>query len=175
VNSGTPRARIADIIRDSGKMGGDAPGASPEQLAAAASALSGLAGGVSPGTFAAAEAIDEALAKRFSALSPTATVERDVEAPYESAGRALILALQACGFNVAAAFDTDSGAVLEANKPLSVASVAFAVTLAITDRGATTHLNGKAQHIGVDWGGQNVKLLNALFDKTNDYLKLFKS
>jgi hypothetical protein len=175
VNSGTPRARIADIIRDSGKMGGDVPGASPDQIAAAASAISGAMTGVSAGTFAAAEAIDDELAKHFSALSPTATVERDVEAPYETAGRALILALQACGFNIGAAFDTESGAMLEVKKPLSLASVAFAVTLAIADRGATTHLSGQATHTGVDWGSQNAKVLNALFDKANDYLKLFKS
>lgn len=171
MNAEAPRARIADIIRDSGKMGGDQPGVSQDQLAAIASVMGG---GASAGTVFASEAIADELAKRFPQLAPSAAVERDVDAPYEKAGRALVLALQACGLNITAAFDTESGAMLEVKKPMSLMAVPFSVTIAIVDRGATTHLTGQAQHTGVDFG-RNVKLLTELFDKTNDYLKLMSS
>jgi hypothetical protein len=170
VNSQAPRARIADIIRESGKLGADQPGVSQSQLDAVAAVLSGA----SAGTVFASEAITGELAKRFPKLSPCATVERDVDASYEPAGRALILALQSCGLNLSAAFDTESGAILEAKKPMSLTAAAFTVTIAIVDSGAVTHLRGQAQHTGMDWG-QNAKLLNQLFDKTSDYLNLFKS
>ncbi len=166
-----PRVRISDIIRNSGKMGTDTPGMSPEQLASMAAAISGTPAAA---VLASQELSDE-LAKRFPKLSPTSALERDFEAPYEMAGRALVLALQACGFVLGAAFDTGSGAMLEVKKPMSLLAVPFTVTVTIVDRGATTHFSGQAQHTGVDWGGKNAKLLNQLFDKTNDYLKLFRS
>jgi hypothetical protein len=171
VNSEAPRARIADIIRTSGKMGADTPGVSNDQLSAIASAIGT---GASAGTVLASEAITDELAKRFPKLAPTATVERDFDAAYEQAGRALILALQACSMNVSAAFDTGSGAMLEVKKPMSLTAPPYSITIAITDRGASTHFSAQAQHTGMDWG-QNAKLLGGLFDKTDDYLKLFKS
>jgi hypothetical protein len=164
------RPRIADIIRDSGKMGGDASGASQDQLAAVAAAISGAPAG----TILASEAIANELAQRFPKLASKTSVERNLEAAYETGGRALILALQACGYVINAAFDTSSGAVLETKKPVSLLAPPFVVILTLTDGGAQTHLAGTAQHTGVDWG-QNAKLLNALFDKANEYLALFKS
>jgi len=167
--SETPRARIADIIRDSGKMGGDQPGVS-DQIAAFATGISGAPAG----TIFASEQLSDALAKRFPKLAASASVERDADAPYETAGRALILALQACGLNLTAAFDTESGAMLEVKKPMSLLAPPFTISITIAERGATTHFSGQSQHTGADWG-RNAKLLNELFDKTNDYLKLFKS
>jgi hypothetical protein len=169
VSSETPRARIADIIASSGKMGADRAGAE-SQVAAMAAAISG----VPSGTFLASEEITDALAKRFPKLEAKGSVERDVDAPYETAGRALILALQSCGLSIGAAFDTESGAVLEVKKPMTLLAPSFALTIAVADRGATTHLTAQAQHAGMDWG-QNSKLLAQLFDTTDGYLKLFKS
>jgi hypothetical protein len=163
-----PRPRIADIIRDSGKMGTD-HSASSGDLAAAVSAISGTPAGV----LTVSEALGDELAKRFPRLSAKAGTAYDLDAPYETSGRALILALQACGHAISAAFDTASGAIIETKKPLSLLSSAFTMALALTDRGETSHLEGQAQHVGVDWG-QNKKLLNELVAKTNDYLKLFK-
>ncbi len=169
-DANSQRPRIADIIRESGKMGGDAGGASQDQLAAFAAAISGAPAG----TVLASEAIANELAQRFPKLASKASVERDTDAAYETAGRALILALQACGYTLSAAFDTSSGAVLETKKPMSLLAGPFVVVITITDGGTQTHLAGTAQHTGVDWG-QNAKLLNALFDKTNEYLTLFRS
>jgi hypothetical protein len=151
-------------------MGSDETGLSQDQLTAIATAISGAA---SAGTILAAEAIDNELAKRFHALSTEALVERDLDGAYETVGRALILALQACGHTLSAAFDAASGAMLEAKKPLSVFAPPFTVTLAVADNGATTHLSAHAEHVGMDWG-QNTKVLNQLLDKTNEYLTLFK-
>jgi hypothetical protein len=171
VNPETPRARIADIIRASGKMGTDQAGASPEQLAALASVIGG---GASGATIQLSEALSEEVAKRFPKFASSSSVERDADAPYETAGRALILALQACGLSLAAAFDTESGAALEVKKPMSLLAPGFTLAISLTDRGAVTHLSGQAQHTGLDWG-QNAKLLNGLFDKTNEYLARFES
>ena len=165
-----PRARIADIIRESGKMGNAATGVTPDQIAAFAATI----GGASAGAFLASESLADELAKRFSRLATNAALERELDAPYETAGRALILALQACNHVLNAAFDTASGAILETKKPMSLLAPAFTVTIAITDNGATTHLNAQAQHTGMNWG-QNQKVLNELFTKTDDYLTLFKS
>jgi hypothetical protein len=166
-----PRPRIADIIRDSGKMGADQPGPSQDQLAAIAGAIGG---GASAGTVLASEQLANELAQRFPRLSTNATVERDFEAAYATAGRALILALQANNHTLSAAFDTASGAILEVKKPLSLLAPPFTVTITMTDLGATTRLAAIAQHTGMDWG-QNAKLLSQLFDKTNEYLSLFKT
>jgi hypothetical protein len=166
----SPRARIADIIRDSGKVGNDQPGPSQDQLAAFTAVISGA----SAGTVLASEALVDELAKRFPRLSTSAVVERDFDAPYETAGRAFILALQAGDFILNAAFDTASGAMLEVKKPMSLLAVAYTVTATINDGGATTHLKAQATHTGMDLG-QNAKLLNQLFDKTNEYLTLFKA
>lgn len=152
-------------------MGSDRPGTPPDQIAAAAAAVSGA----TAGTFLASQALTEALAKRFPGLAPTGTAERDFDGSYETVGRALVLALQAGGEAVNAAFDTASGAILEVKKPMTLTSPAFTMTIALTDNGATTRLSARAQHTGVDWGGQNAKILNALFDKTSEYLSLFKS
>lgn len=171
MNAETPRARIADIIRNSGKMGADQAGVTNDQLAAIAAALGG---GVSAGTVYASEALANELAKRFPKLSPSAALERDVAAPYERAAKALVLALQACGLNVAAAFDTESGAMLEVKKPMSLLAPPYAITLTVLDRGFTTHFIGQATHTGMDLG-RNAKLLTQLFDRTNDYLKLMSS
>lgn len=166
-----PRARIADIIRDSGKMAASDSSASPDKIAAVAAVLTGTPAGV----FAASESISDALAARFRKLSASATVERDVEAAYETAGRALVLAMAACGYVFNAAFDTASGAILEAKKPMSLLSAAFTVSVAMVDRGATTHLTVVVQHLGVDWGNLNAKTVDELLSKTTDYLKLFAS
>jgi hypothetical protein len=164
-----PRARIADIIRDSGKMGGDQPAASQDQLAAIAAAISGA----SAGTLLASEALANELAKRFR-LSTGATVERDLDAPYETTGRALILAMQACSYVLNAAFDTESGAIVEAKKPISLLSPAFTLTVTVADRGTSTHVNATAQHTGMDWG-QNQKRLDELVTTTEQYLNRFKT
>ena len=86
----------------------------------------------------------------------------------------MILALQACGLNLTAAFDTESGAALEVKKPMSLLAPGFTLAITLTDRGSVTHVSGQAQHTGLDWG-QNAKLLNGLFDKTDEYLTRFKS
>ncbi|MGA8532597.1 MAG: hypothetical protein WB615_00650, partial [Candidatus Tumulicola sp.] len=86
------RARIADIIRDSGKLGAEQPSSSQSDLAAAVGALSNTPAGV----LLASEAISDALAKRFHGLSASADIDCDLAAPYETSGRALVLALQAC-------------------------------------------------------------------------------
>jgi hypothetical protein len=166
----SPRPRIADIIRDSGKMGGDQSGPSQDQLAAIAAAI----GGASAGTVLASEQLASELAKRFPRLSSGAALERDLDAAYETTGRALILALQACGLTLSAAFDTASGAILELKKAMSLLAPQFTVTIAITEHNMSTHLAARAQHTGMDWG-QNAKLLNQLFDKTSEYLSLFKT
>jgi hypothetical protein len=166
----TPRARIADIIRDSGKMGSDQPATSQSDLVAAVSAVSGTPAGV----LTVSQALGDELAKRFPSLSAKADAEYDLAADYETSGRALILALQACNYVVSAAFDTASGAVLETKKPLSLLSVAFTVTIAIADRGASTHLSAHVEHVGLNWG-QNEKLLKELIGKTDEYLKLFQA
>jgi hypothetical protein len=166
-----PRARIADIIRDSGRMAGSDSTVSPDKLAAVAAVLTGTPAGV----FSASESISDELAHRFAKLSASATVEHDVEAAYETTGRALVLAMAACGYVLSAAFDTASGAVVEAKKPMSLLSAAFAISIAMLDRGATTtHLTIAVQHVGIDWG-LNQKTVNELLTKTNDYLKLFAS
>lgn len=170
MNAENARPRIADIIRESGKMGPDASPTSQSELASIAAAISGG----SAGAFLASEAVTDELAKRFPKLATTAAVERDGDAGYATAARALVLALQSCGFNIVAAFDTEGGSVLEVKKPLSLLAPAFSVIVAVSDRGATTHFRSQAQHTGMDWG-QNAKLLNQLFDKTNEYLQLFKS
>jgi|SRR5579883_1324494 len=167
---GAPRPPIAEIIRDSGKMGADASGASKDQLASMAAAITGA----SAGTFLASQALSDEIAKRFSRLSTKAMLERDFAAPYDAVGRALILALQSCGHVLNAAFDTATGAVLETRKPMSLLAPAFVVTIAVTDNGATTHAAAQAQHTGLDWG-QNAKVAAEVFDKTGDYLDLFKS
>jgi hypothetical protein len=169
VSSETPRARIAGIIAGSGKMGADNAGAE-SQVAAMAAAISG----VPSGTFLASEQLTDALAKRFPKLAAKAAVEHDLDAPYETAGRALILALRACGLTIGAAFDTESGAVLEVKRPMTLLAPSFTLTIAIADRGETTHLTAQVQHAGIDWG-QNAKLLAQLFDTADGYLKLFKS
>lgn len=171
MNAEASRARIADIIRNSGKMGGDAAGVTNDQLSAIAAAMGA---GVSAGTVYASEALTNELAKRFPQLASSAAVERDADAPYEKAGRALILAVQACGLNVAAAFDTESGAMLEVKKPMSLLAPPFSIAITMLDHGTVTHFTGQATHTGVDFG-RNAKLLAELFDKTNDYLKLMSS
>jgi hypothetical protein len=170
VNPEVPRARIADIIRASGKMGADQAGASPEQLAALSAAL----GGASAATIQVSEALSDELAKRFPKFASSSSVERDFAIPYETAGRALILALQACGINLTAAFDTESGAALEVKKPMALLAPAFTLTITLADRGNVTHVSGQAEHTGLDWG-QNAKLLNQLFDATNEYVARFKA
>ena len=147
MNPETPRARIADIIRASGKMGTDQAGASPEQLAALASVIGG---GASGATIQLSEALSEEVAKRFPKFASSGSVERDADAPYETAGRALILALQACGLNLTAAFDTESGAALEVKKPMSLLAPGFTLAITLTDRGSVTHVSGQAQHTGLD-------------------------
>jgi hypothetical protein len=169
-DSQPPRARIADIIRDSGRMAGSDSSVSPDKLAAIAAVLTGTPAGV----FTASESISDELAQRFRKLSASATVENDVEAAYELTGRALVLALAACSYEQSAAFDTASGAMLEAKKPMSLLSAAVTVSIAVLDRGATTHLTIAVQHVGLDWG-VNAKAVNELLTKTNDYLKLFAS
>ena len=169
-DSQPPRARIADIIRESGRIAG-ADTVSPDKMAAVASVLTGAPAGV----FAASESISDELATRFRKLSASATVERDLEAGYETTGRALVLAMAACGYVFNAAFDTASGAILEAKKPMSLLSTAFTVSIAVVDRGATTHLTIAIRHVGVDWGNLNAKTIDELLTKTNDYLKLFAS
>ncbi|MGB8521297.1 MAG: hypothetical protein WCD38_14145 [Candidatus Tumulicola sp.] len=166
-----PRARIADIIRDSGRMAGADSSISPDKIAAVASVLTGTPAGV----IAASESISDELAARFRKLSASATVERDIEAGYETAGHALVLAMAACGYVLTAAFDTASGAILEAKKPMSLLSTAFTVSIAMVDRGATTHLTVAIQHVGVDWGNLNAKTIEELLMKTAGYLKLFAS
>jgi hypothetical protein len=96
------RARIADIIRESGKMGQGASGSQADIGAALGSLL-----GQPAGMVAVSQALAESLSSRFN-LSSAQAVETDIQAPYETAGRALILACQACGLNVSAAFDTAS-------------------------------------------------------------------
>jgi hypothetical protein len=162
------RARIADIIRDSGKMAQDAP-ASQSDIGSALGSLFGQPAGM----VAVSQALAEALSTRFN-LSSGQSIETELEAPYETAGRALILALQACGLTVGAAFDTDSGAMLEAKRSMQLFSNPIALTIVLTDRGTATHLTGKADHIGMDWG-QNKRILAQLFAKTNEYLSLFRS
>jgi hypothetical protein len=162
------RARIADIIRDSGKMAQGAPG-SQADIGSALSSLFGQPAGM----VTVSQALAESLSSRFN-LSSGQSVESDVDAPYETAGRALILALQACGLNVSAAFDTASGAILETKRAMQLFSNPITLTVTITDRGAATHLAGHADHIGMDWG-QNKKILAQLFAKTNEYLALFRS
>ncbi len=171
MNPEPPRARVADIIRASGKLGIDQPGASAEQLAALASVIGG---GASGATIQLSEALSEEVAKRFPKFASSSSVERDFADPYETAGRALILALQACGLNLTAAFDTESGAVLEVKRPMSLLAPGFTLAITLTDRGDVTHFSGQAQHTGLDWG-QNAKLLNQLFDKTDEYVMRFKS
>ncbi len=166
-----PRPRIADIIRESGKMGADQSGPSQDQLAAVVGAITSTPAGV----FLASQALTDELAKRFQKLSPSASIEHDFDAPYDVAGRALVLALYAGSNALSAAFDTATGAILEVKKPLSLTSVAFTLTIAVADRGATTHVTIQTQHVGVDWGGQNVKVANELVAKTTEYLDLFKS
>ena len=169
-DSQPPRARIADIIRDSGKMTGSDSSVSPDRLAAVAAVLTGTPAGV----FTASESIQDELGQRFPKLSASATIDHDVDAAYETAGRALVLAMAACNYVLSAAFDTASGAILEAKKPMSLLSGAFTVSIAMVDRGATTHLTVAVQHIGMDWG-LNQKTVSELLSKTNDYLKLFAS
>lgn len=164
-----PRPPISEIIRDSGKISSDPTGASNDQLASMAAAVTGA----SAGTFLVSQALSDELAKRFRRLSTKATAERDVPAPYGTAGRALILALQACGHILNAAFDTATGAILQTRKPMSLLSPPFSVTIAMADNGASTHLSAEAQHTGLDWG-QNAKVAAELFDKTDEYLKLFE-
>jgi hypothetical protein len=170
VNSQTPRARIADIIRTSGAMGGPQTGATSEQVASAAAAI----GGAPAAAVQLGEALSEELAKRFPKLAPSSSVRRDFAASYETAGRALILALQACGLNLTAAFDTESGAVLEVKKPMSLVAPAFSLALTIVEGNGATTVGGQAQHTGLDFG-QNAKLLDQLLDKTNEYLVRFES
>lgn len=152
-------------------MGTDQAGASPEQLAALASVIGG---GASGATVQLSEALSEEVAKRFPKFASSSSVVRDFAANYETAGRALILALQASGLNLTAAFDTESGAALEVKKPMSLLAPGFTLAITLTDRGSVTHLAGHAQHTGLDWG-QNAKLLNQLFDETAEYLRRFKS
>ncbi len=166
-----PRARIADIIRDSGRMAGADSPISPDKIAAVASVLTGTPAGV----IAASESISDELAARFRKLSASATVERDIQAGYETTGHALVLAMAACGYVFSAAFDTASGAILEAKKPMSLLSTAFTVCIAMVDRGAATHLTVAIKHVGVDWGNLNAKTISELLTKTTDYLKLFAS
>ena len=149
-------------------MGTDQPSASTADLAAAVSAVSGTPAGV----LTVSQALGDELAKRFPRLSAKADAEYDLDAGYATSGRALILALQACSYVVGAAFDTETGAVLETKKPLSLLSPAFTLTLTITDRGTTTRLTGHVEHVGLNWG-QNEKRLSELVAKTNDYLRLF--
>ncbi len=169
-DSQPPRARIADIIRDSGRMAGSDSDVSPDKLAAVAALLTGTPAGI----FTASESIQDELAQRFHKLSASATIERDVEAAYETTGRALVLAMAACNYVLSAAFDTSSGAIVEAKKPMSLLSGAFTVSIAMLDRGVTTHLTIAVQHIGMDWG-LNQKTVNELLTKTTDYIKLFAS
>jgi hypothetical protein len=162
-----PRKRIADIIRESGKMGDGA--ASQGDIGAALGSLLGQ-----PAALASvSQALAESLSSRFNLKSGGST-EVDVQAHYEIAGRALILALQACNLTVGAAFDTESGAVLEAKRAMQLFSNPVTLTVRIVDGGETTHLAGNADHMGVDWG-QNKKILAQLFAKTSDYIALFRS
>jgi hypothetical protein len=115
----------------------------------------------------------ESLSTRFN-LSSGQSIETDIEAPYETAGRALILALQACGLTVSAAFDTASGAMLEAKRAMQLFSNPITLTVALVDRETTTHVTTHVDHMGMDWG-QNKKLLAQFFAKTNEYLALFRS
>ncbi|HEY1428662.1 MAG TPA: hypothetical protein VGF18_03755 [Candidatus Tumulicola sp.] len=162
------RARIADIIRDSGKMG-DGNASSQGDIGAALGSLLGQPAGL----MTVSQSLAESLSSRFNWKSGDA-IETDLQAPYETAGRALILALQKCGLVVSSAFDTASGAILECKRAMQLFSNPITLTLALVDRDATTHLAANADHMGLDWG-QNKKLLAQLFAKTNEYLALFRS
>jgi hypothetical protein len=163
-----PRARIADIIRDSGKMP-DAASGSQGDIGSALSSLLGQPAGM----LTVSQALAESLSARLR-LSAGESIETDIEAPYETAGRALILALQACGLTVSAAFDTASGAMVEAKRAMQLFSNPITITIALLDRGTAAHLSVRADHMGMDWG-QNKKLLAQLVAKTNEYLALFRS
>ena len=94
--------------------------------------------------------------------------------PTKRPGRALILALRACDHVLNAAFDTASGAIIEAKKPMSLLAPAFTMTIAIADRGAATHVSVQTEHAGMNWG-QNEKLTNELLAKTGEYLGRFET
>jgi hypothetical protein len=64
--------------------------------------------------------------------------------------------------------------MLETKRAMQLFSNPITLTITLVDDGATTHVAGKADHIGMDWG-QNKKILAQLFAKTNDYLALFRT
>jgi hypothetical protein len=172
------RPRIAEIISSSGVITG-AIQASPDVIAdvaaLAGSIVPGVAGKAIAVTMPYVESVAEALVTRLK-LSRDAVVRRDYSVPYETAGRALILALHALDTQLKAAFDTASGAVLEATEAMTHLEPAYTFTIALGDTGANTARISATSHITIsDLLKFNEHKLAALFAQIDAYLALFAS
>jgi hypothetical protein len=168
------RPSIADIIRSSGSFdSGDSGRSDPfAQFAALAAAV---VPGASAAQLAVSAKLGEALSNRFN-LSKDQVAARDYDVPYETAGRAAVLALHASACKLGAAFDTASGAVLEAKIPMSLIAPEITLTVALTDiTPSTARVSITARHPGLDVLHFNDKTLAALFAKIDEYLARFAS
>jgi hypothetical protein len=165
------RPTIAEIIRAAGTFDGAGSGSS-DVFASMAAIAATMVPGASAAQIAIGEAIGTALSERFHiAQSQDTTESRDYAAPYETVGRALILALHAVSAKLGAAFDTATGSALEAKIGLSLMTPEMTLTVVLTDVGPTAvRLAGKSHHAGLDWLKLNAKTLDRLFASVDGYL-----
>jgi hypothetical protein len=166
----TPAARpkIGDIIRDAGAVGGEGSGPSISDLAGV-----GVLFGESVATLTASMTVGQALADHFG-WHADSQMERVLVAPYPIAARALVLALHARGHQLVSAIDTSIGAAIEAKAGMSLLHNAAAITLIVSETDpATTHVVGHSDIQGqIRDFGQNKGILNGIYDKADDYIKL---
>lgn len=169
--SAAARPKIADIVRDAGTVGGDDGGPSAGDLAGVA-ALFGQSAALS----AASLTVAQALGDRFH-LHAEGQVERSFAAPYAVAARALVLALHAKKHRLVSAFDTATGAALEAQAAMTLFHNAATITLLVAQTDATTtHVKGTSDLAGqIKDFGSNKAILNDLYAKADEYLKLLST
>ena len=162
------RTKIADIIRDAGTVGGESGGPSIGELAGV-----GVLFGESVATLTASMTLTQAITDHFHMHADT-QIERSFAAPYAIAARAVVLALHARGHQLVSAIDTSSGAALEAKAGMTLLHNTAAITLIVSETDAsTTHVTGHSDLQGQfkDFGA-NKGILNGIYDKTDDYIKL---
>jgi hypothetical protein len=95
-------------------------------------------------------------------------------APYATVARALVLALHANKHRLVSAFDTATGSALEAQAAMTLFHNAATITLLLADVDpATTRVTGRSDlHAQIIDLGANKQILNGIYAKADDYLKL---
>jgi len=171
------RPRIAEIISSSGVIESSTDASANVMAEVVTFAEAVVPGNVEAKVIAAAapliEPVEEALLNRFK-LSPDAVVTRDYSVPYETAGRALILALHALDAKLKTAFDTATGALLEAIAPEVPLGPSCTLTISLGDAAPNTTRVTATSHLAlVDVLKLNERKVAALFAHLETYLARF--